>query len=149
VTCFGTDKPEIPDFARKHLYDEADGIFNWLLRGLADFNANGLQEPAGVLEAADKHRRQSDSVARFLDDQIADGNLQEVPEATIRTSELFAMYEQWSKSSGERGLGSRRFINRLESTGRAKYTQTNAHSVWKGIHRSGVLGAFQTSVDKA
>jgi putative DNA primase/helicase len=148
VTRFGTDMPEIPNFARDHLYAEADGIFNWVLAGLKDFLANGLQEPAGVLESANKHRQQSDTVARFLDDQIADGNLQEVPEGTIRTSELFAMYEQWSKSCGERGLGSRRFINRLESTGRAIYTQTAAHSVWKGIHRSGVLGAFQTSVDR-
>jgi putative DNA primase/helicase len=148
VTRFGTDMPEIPNFARDHLYAEADGILNWVLAGLKDFLANGLQEPTGVLEAADKHRKQSDTVARFLDDQIADGNLQEVPEATIRTSELFAMYEQWAKSSGERGLGSRRFINRLESTGRATYTQTAAHSVWKGIHRSGVLGAFQTNVSR-
>jgi putative DNA primase/helicase len=148
VTRFGTDVPEIPNFARDYLYAEADGIFNWVLAGLHDFLANGLQEPEGVLEAANKHRQQSDTVARFLDDQIADGNLQEVPEATIRTSELFAMYEQWGKSSGERGLGSRRFINRLESTGRATYTRTNAHSVWKGLHRSGVLGAYQTSVDE-
>jgi putative DNA primase/helicase len=148
VTRFGTDVPEIPDFARDHLYAEADGIFNWLLQGLVDFQANGLNEPAGVMEAAEKHRQQSDSVVRFLEDQIADGKLEEAEGASIRTSELFAMYEEWGKSSGERGLGPRRFLNRLESTGRARYTQTSAHSVWRGLHRSGVLGPWSTYVDK-
>jgi len=148
VTRFGTDVPEIPDFARDHLYAEADGIFNWLLQGLADYQANGLNEPAGVKEAAETHRQQSDSVVRFLEDQIADGKLEEAEGASIRTSELFAMYEEWGKSSGERGLGSRRFINRLESTGRAQYMRTNGRSIWRGLHRSGVLGPWQAYVDK-
>ena len=140
TTKFGTDVPEIPNYARDHLYAEADGILNWMLAGLYDFLANGLGEPEGVLEAAAAHRSQSDSVVRFLDDQIADGVLVEMSEGTIRTRELFALYETWSKSSGERGLGPRRFMHRLESSGRAQYSQTSAHSVWKGLVRPGTPG---------
>jgi putative DNA primase/helicase len=148
ITRFGTDLPEIPNYARDHLYAEADGIFNWILAGMTDFLAHGLQEPEGVVAAANKHRQQSDTVVRFLEDMLIDGKLEEAEEAQIRTSELFAMYEDWSKSSGERGLGSRRFINRLESTGRATYYRAHGHSVWRGIHRSGVLGPWQAYVDK-
>lgn len=148
LTKFGTDVPEIPDFARQFLYAEADGILNWILAGLHDFLANGLGEPEAVLAAATQHRQQSDSVVRFLEDQIIDGKLEEVPSATTRTSELFLMYEEWSKSSGERALGSRRFINRLESTGRATYVRGRGHSVWKGLHRAGLHGSWTTYIDK-
>jgi putative DNA primase/helicase len=144
LTRFGTDMPEIPDFARAHLYAEADGILNWILAGLHDFLANGLGEPDAVVEAATKHRQQSDTVVQFLEDQLVDGKLQEVPEARIRTSELFSMYEDWCRSSGERGLGSRRFMMRLESSGRATYVRSNGYSLWKGLHRAGVLGSWET-----
>jgi putative DNA primase/helicase len=140
LTRFGTDIPEIPDYAREHLYAEADGILNWVLAGLQDFLANGLQEPDAVVSAAADHRSQSDSVVRFLEDQLADGILAESEDGSIRTRELFAMYEAWSRTSGERGLGSRRFINRLESSGRAKYAQTASHSVWKGIYSTRAIG---------
>lgn len=134
LTKFGTDVPEIPDYARTYLYAEADGILNWILAGMYDFLANGLGEPEAVATAATDHRAQSDSVVRFLEDQISEGTLVESPTGTIRTKELFAMYDAWSRTSGERGLGSRRFINRLESTGRATFTRTNQHSVWRGIY---------------
>lgn len=135
LTRFGTDVPEIPDYARVYLYEEADGILNWILAGLHDFLENGLGEPDAILAAASEHRSQSDSVTRFLDDQIADAVLIESSDGIIRTRELFNLYEEWCRSSGERGLGARRFMNRLDSTGRAKYTRTKTHSVWKGLNR--------------
>lgn len=140
LTRFGTDVPEIPDYARRFLYAEANGILNWILAGLRDFLANGLGEPEAVQQAANQHREQSDSVVRFLDDQIADNVLVEAPEGTIRTQELYHLYQEWCRTSTERPLGSRRFINRLESTGRATYTRTSTQRVWKGVHRPGAIG---------
>jgi putative DNA primase/helicase len=137
LTKFGTDAPEVSDFARRFLYQEADGILNWILAGLHDYLENGLGEPDAVVEAACEHRSQSDSVIRFLDDMLADGSLVESAEGQIRTKELYSMYEAWSRSSGDRGLGSRRFMNRLESSGRARYLKTNGLSVWRGLFRQG------------
>lgn len=143
LTRFGQDGvKDVPDFARKYLYAEADGILNWIIQGMKDFQERGLDEPEGVLQAAQDHRQQSDSVVRFLEDQLQDGILEEVENAQVQTRELFALYEQWCRTSGERGLGSRRFANRLESTGRATYTKTNGQRVWRGLHRSGVLGTW-------
>lgn len=137
LTKFGTDIPEVNDFGRRFLYREADGILNWILAGLHDFLQNGLGEPEAVVEAACEHRSQSDSVIRFLDDMLADGSLVESVDGQIRTKELYSMYEAWSKSSGDRGLGSRRFMNRLESSGRARYMKTNGLSIWRGLFRQG------------
>jgi putative DNA primase/helicase len=139
MTRFGTDAPEVSDYARKFLYAEADGILNWILEGLHDYLENGLGEPEAVKESAVTHREQSDSVIRFLDDMMADSVLVAASEGTIRTRELYQLYEEWSRGGGERKLGSRRFLNRVESSGRATYARVEAGSVWKGLHRNRVL----------
>lgn len=139
MTRFGTDAPEVFDYARKFLYAEADGILNWILEGMHDFLENGLGEPETVQASAITHREQSDSVIRFLDDMIADNILQEAPEGMIRTRELYVLYEEWSRGAGERRLGSRRFLNRIESSGRASYAHVVTGSVFKGLHRNRTL----------
>lgn len=146
-TTFADTAAEVPDLARKLLTPEADGILNWLLAGLEDFLANGLQEPEIVRKAATQHRSQSDSVVRFVEDQEADSILIVGSGQTIRTKDLYAMYQEWCKSSGEaRALGSRRFIHRLETCGRGiRYERTAGQSLWIGIGRSpsaSLLGMF-------
>ena len=137
LTKFGSDVPEIPDYARRFLYPEADGILNWILDGLHDYLENGLGEPEAVALAAVKHREQSDSVVRFLEDQLTDAVLVEDATGSIRTTELYHLYEDWCRTSGEKTLGSRRFMNRVESSGRAVYVKTASHRVWRGLHRPG------------
>lgn len=153
LTEFGQgDTPEVTDYARKFLYAEADGILNWIIEGMHDYLEYGLGEPETVKQAAQQHREQSDTVMRFLDDMVADGTLQAMPEGVVRTRELYMLYEDWNRTSGERGLGSRRFMNRLESTGRATYKRTDTHSVWKGLHKPGsapmLVGSFYDESDK-
>jgi putative DNA primase/helicase len=105
------------DYARKHLIPEAAGILNWLLRGLIDFQENGLGEPAALAEYAREQRMASDSVARFVTDRLSDGSLVASPESTVKATELFVQYVSWCRESGEKSLGSRRFGLRLESLG--------------------------------
>ena len=127
----------VSDMSRKVLVPEADGILNWLLAGLREYLESGLDEPAEVRELAADLRTQSDSVARFMDDRITDGWLMVEPEQQIRSSELFAMYMEWSRQSGERPLGNRRFMNRMASNfpdlGQIKI---NGHLHWQGVGRN-------------
>jgi putative DNA primase/helicase len=108
---------QVFDYARKHLIPEAAGILNWLLRGLIDFQENGLGEPAALAEYAREQRMASDSVARFVTDRLSDGSLVASPESTVKATELFVQYVSWCRESGEKSLGSRRFGLRLESLG--------------------------------
>lgn len=139
-----TGEGEVKDLARSVLANEADGILNWLLAGLADYQANGLGEPGEVKEMADEQRVQSDSVARFIDDKITDGILVLEPGREVRTSELFAMYLEWAKQMGERPLGSRRFNNRvLTSLPGLESLRSKGYPHWGGLGRQtgvGVLG---------
>lgn len=132
---------QVPDMARNVLVPEADGILNWLLRGLQDYLAFGLGEPEEVQQLAKEQRTQSDSVARFLEDQLADGQLVEGPSHTIRSDELFRLYAEWSRQSGERPLGNRRFTNRIQSNfPHLEQAKTSGHLFWHGVGRN--VGAW-------
>lgn len=136
MTRFGTDQPAVAGFARKFLFAEADGILNWILEGLHDYQENGLGEPEAVKASAVDHREQSDTVIRFLDDMISDGVVAEDEDTQIPTRDLYQLYEEWSRSAGEAKLGSRRFKHRVESSGRATYARVSTGSVFKGLSRN-------------
>jgi P4 family phage/plasmid primase-like protien len=128
---------EIHDMARRMLVPEADGILNWLLQGLRDFLAVGLEEPEGVVESAKTLRAQSDSVIRFLDDMAAEQSLSLTPQGHVRVKDLYMLYQSWCTSSGERSLGSRRFLNRIESADRGiSLTTVQGFSVFMGVERT-------------
>lgn len=142
-----SDSGEIFDYARKVLAQEHDGILNWLLAGLWQYLQDGaLGEPDLIQALALEQRQESDSVARFLDDELADGLLVVGEGHSVRATEIFSRYSEWAKRSGERGLGNRRFANRIRSL----YPEVNrekvdGHIVWLGIGRTpgtGVTGAI-------
>lgn len=135
---------EIADLSRRLLVPEASGILNWLLKGLRDFLAEGLEVPEEVNEAAQQLRLQSDPVTRFVEEQMADGILVEAPEAKIKTVELHRMYLQWAKDTGEIRLGSRRFANRIESGVGLERIKSDGQRVWRGITRGPGVGVMGT-----
>lgn len=100
------------------LISEADGILNWLLKGLAGYHQHGLREPAQIGQAVNLLREQSDSVLRFLDDKAADHSLTFEPTQTIQVRDLIQMYNMWCRNFGERAVGSNRLLRRLEDSGR-------------------------------
>jgi putative DNA primase/helicase len=128
---------QVPDMARRVLIPEADGILNWLLAGLHAFLAGGLEEPEEVRELAKEQRAMSDSVARFMDERVTDGWLVEGPDNAIKTSELYAMYMEWSRQLGERCLSNRRFVNRVQSHyPDLTQAKVSGHLFWQGIGRN-------------
>jgi len=135
---------EISDMARNILIPEANGILNWLLAGLRDYQESGLMEPETVTTSGKEFRNQSDSVSRFIADTQDIGTLQVVPHGQIRAVELYGMYTLWCKDSGERGLGHRRFMNRLTTALGADVRMDQGHVY--GLQRSptsSILGSFQ------
>lgn len=134
---------EVSDYAHNVLALELDGILNWVLEGLRAFQAHGLGEPTEVQEMASEVRLQSDPASRFLEDLLADGILVQGADFTIRTSELYSMYTEWARRTGERSLGSRRFNNRLRSGYPFGESKVAGNYMWTGLGRAsgaGVLG---------
>lgn len=136
---------EIPDMARTVLAPEASGILNWLLVGLKDYLANGLGEPTEVREAAEEQRLQSDSVARFLEDRVADGVFS-VGSGQLKGTEAYMMYVEWTRQVGDRPLGRARFDHRMLAhpfglTAVKDGSKTTWHGISKALSAS-MLGSF-------
>lgn len=146
VTRFGGEgnKPEEYDLARKVLSLEVDGILNWLLAGLRAFREHGLGEPEAVKAAAAAQRLESDPVARFVADRVAEGVLV-ADSGSIGSHALHSMYLEWSRQMGERGFGSRRFHLRLATYPGITRDDSSGQVVWRGLSRAsgaGILGTM-------
>jgi len=100
------------------LKEEADGIFNWLLAGLAAYRERGLEEPESVTKTVNLMREQADSVVRFLDDKAAEHSIVFEASQSMARTDLYNMYMAWCRTSGERALGGARFVRRLTETDR-------------------------------
>jgi putative DNA primase/helicase len=143
LTTF-TGAGELPDFARRVLMAERDGILNWLLVGLKEFRMYGLEEPVSVQRMASEQRMEGDSVARFMDERSVDGILIFGTDKEIRSGDLYQMYLEWSRQSGERPIGRRRFTNRVGSNfPDLENARIGGHQFWVGVGRSpnaGIVG---------
>lgn len=86
---------------------EAGGILNRLLEGLCDWRANGLVRPDAVRAATQAYRDQSDELGRFLSACCEVGG--DPKEVRCKVSELYSLYEAWSKQSEGGGWHNRGF----------------------------------------
>lgn len=149
LTRFGVDDgpEEVSDYARRFLYAERNGILNWMLAGLRDFLANGLQEPQALKDASLEHRQEVDPVASFLEEQEGDGKLLVGDEHRMRTGETYKMYVDWCQVSGERPFGRRRFTNRLLTNLTVKVPEARAaniggHASIIGVGKGALVGIY-------
>lgn len=121
-----------PYLADRILDEESAGVLNWMLAGLADYQANGLTAPATVEAATTNYRTESDSVKAFL----ADSALTVDPRCSLSANELLALHSEWFNATGstepEKGHY-QRVTARLKELG-AVLRRTNAKGrVWHGV----------------
>lgn len=109
--------PEIKGFADILLH-ERDGIFNWLLEGLAKFQAEGhLTEPEPIKQDIADYRVDSDSVASWVRDAIGDGQWALQRDARADGGSVYDAYSRYCTDWGNTPLSRRRFTHRLSSLG--------------------------------
>lgn len=81
------------------LWEERDGILQWLAEGLLDYLEHGLQEPVAVTQATAEYREESDPLGQFLTDCcVVSGEARDV----IRVASLTDAFHYWQL---ERGVG--------------------------------------------
>ncbi len=93
-----------------------DAVLGWMLRGLAEYEANGLGEPQAVAAATGEYMDNQDTAVRFIEamcTDVEDGN-------GSGTKELHDSYREWSLAEGimrEHRLSLRDFGARLDDLG--------------------------------
>jgi putative DNA primase/helicase len=80
------------------LWNERNGILNWLLEGTEKWLNDGLAIPQEVLDATKEYRAQNDPVRVFLENCcVIDGE----PDTFTRTKELVEAFTWWAEATGK------------------------------------------------
>lgn len=112
---------------RDKLKQEASGILNWALGGLAQWQAKGLDEPETVKGATKEYRTDQDVLAHFIATRCIEGADEESP-----AHELYKAYRQWAEETNEYVKNERGFSNALSERGLHKVRHCDGF-LWKGI----------------
>jgi putative DNA primase/helicase len=103
-----------PNLAKEIIGEELSGVFNWVLEGLTRLlKQNNFSPCEAVQKALDEYRKESDSVAMFLDEE----GYETSPVAYVLLKNLYATYRTYCTDNGYKALGNNKFSKRLESNG--------------------------------
>ena len=113
------------------------------MQGCLDWQRDGLGAPAEVKAATEAYRAEMDVIAEFLAESCV-----MTPNAEATKAALYAAYQTWCESSGERSLSKIAFGRRLKERGIAEgMNAAGSARVWLG---AGLLatqsGEFLTSL---
>lgn len=91
---------------------EKAGILNWLIEGVGDWLARGLDPPARVIKALDDYRKQSSPFGDWLNERCVWGKAA-AGQRTL-SGDLYANYKSWAEDQGhDRPMSQRAFGDAL------------------------------------
>jgi putative DNA primase/helicase len=119
------------------LQAEADAVLGWAIAGWDAYRHNGdkLAEPPQVLAATGDYQRDSDAVARFIDEECVTSS----PVHKATTTDLFNAWERWRNADGAEQLSQKAFGQALDKRGYPAGKPSNGKR-W----RSGIALAVKT-----
>lgn len=104
VVCRGVVDParQVDRYGDVLYREEASGILNWALAGLADWRTRGLATPRSVELAVEEYRHDENYVQQFAEEFLAVTGDQE---HRLTVNELYGRYDTWARlEMGLRGL---------------------------------------------
>ena len=120
-----------PDERDQHLpaklRAELPGILAATVRASIRWQHTGLATPDAVTTATDAYRSDSDLIGRYIDDECVVH-----PSAKAKPADLYASFDRWCQTNGERPITKKAFGMRLADRG---YTsdRTGSQRYWLGI----------------
>lgn len=110
----------------KKLEAEAAGILNWMLEGLRDYLANGLQTPGTVRDATRQYREDQDVIQHFINARcIVDVN------AVVGKAALYEAYRDWTEQERTYTKNGPEFREQMLRC--FKEFKNNRGSFWRGL----------------
>lgn len=106
-------KPAVKDpTLPARLWDEAPGIFRWMLDGCLEWQRIGLADPERVMAATTEYLEQQDVLGNWLEECV------QIPaRGAVRRGDLYRSFKAWAEEAGEYVLPQKRFITAMESRG--------------------------------
>ena len=121
------------------LMQEAEGILAWCMRGLDDYNREGLKKPLAVINAIEAYRTEMDVISRFLEECTVPA-----PCRCVKAKELYDVYSRWCESNGEYKLTNTKFG--IEITKHYEKKKNNVGIVYVGMDFSDDYRPYNISV---
>jgi len=109
------------------LVAEADGILNWLLDGLFDWQVDNWWIAPTVKAATDEYRAEQDRIGGFIADCCEMGQFY-----TVDKGRLYDEYCRWCQGNGEDAVGKKTFGDWLKARGIGEIRQNKGRK-WLGI----------------
>lgn len=116
--------PQLLDKLKK----EAEGILVWAIEGAREWLRNGLNPPAGVVDASNEYRSQEDLVRAWLCERV-----QNVIENTETSAVLYDDFMCYWRRQGEAQLPTQATWGRRMNQLGYSSTRTNMGSVYRGL----------------
>jgi putative DNA primase/helicase len=111
--------------AQKIIARELPGVLNWILAGLRRLLQQGkFSTSEKITEALAEFRKESDSVAMFLDDDVYKVSTS----STAAFKSIYQEYRTYANENGFRAVSSRQFSKRLAGMGIKSWKSNGA--VW-------------------
>ncbi|WP_440198396.1 DNA primase family protein [Bacteroides nordii] len=108
------EKQQNPELAKEIISNELSGVFNWVLGGLKRILANKrFTESRVIQEQIDTYRKESDSVALFMDDE----GYTTSTEKDVPLKELYEEYVSYCYDNGYHKVANREMRKRLKNAG--------------------------------
>ncbi|MCZ2127426.1 MAG: phage/plasmid primase, P4 family [Anaerolineales bacterium] len=110
------DNPQNPNERKQNkdllsdLRAEYSGILAWLVRGCLEWQKQGLNPPAVVIESTERYREDEDLTGQFCDERLI---VREGCE--VLAGELYRAYSQWCGEYGYNAMSARAFGQRMKS----------------------------------
>lgn len=113
---------------RSKLEQEKSGVLNWLISGCLQWQKEGLNPPAAVLDAKADYRAASDHILQFLDDRT-----ETALNATVTKAVLYEGYRSWCITNGERYVSNREFGEAVGKRPGVVSGRTKQAHQWSGL----------------
>ena len=110
------------------LKNEKSGIFNIILEGLSDYQANGLSTPYSVMEKTKAFIEKRNVMKRFINERIEFSEY-----ASARAEQLYNTYQTWSWQDDNKPFQRDRFKESFEKETGLNQLRDNQGRYWLGI----------------
>lgn len=101
----------IRDIGAKIAAEEGPGVLAWMIDGARRALNNGIRTPESVKEATKDYERDSDPLARFIEECCTVGTNDAL---RVSQKKMMATYEAWSQAEGEAQLSQNKFTRELK-----------------------------------
>jgi putative DNA primase/helicase len=109
------------------LAEELPGILAWAVRGCLDWREHGLGVPHEVQAATASYKEEMDLFGGFIDEGcVAD------PGAQVSAKDLYAAYQAWAESNGEKPRSQKALSMGLRERG-FETSRTKSARCWRGL----------------